>query len=32
MNNVAIEKVNNIKYLCFTIDRELKLKEHLEFM
>ena len=26
INNVVIEKVNNIKYLGFIIDRELKLK------
>ena len=29
INNVVIEKVDNIKYLYFIIDRELKLKKHL---
>ena len=32
INNVVIEKVNNIKYLGFIIDRELKLREHLEYI
>ena len=32
INNVVIEKVNSIKYLDFTIDRDLKLKEHLEYI
>ena len=32
INNVVIEKVNNIKYLDFITDKELKLKEHLEYM
>ena len=32
LNNVVIEKVNSIKYLSFIIDRDLKLKEHLEYI
>ena len=32
INNVVIEKVNSIKYLGFINDRELKLKEHLEYI
>ena len=32
INNVVIEKVNSIKYLSFIIDRDSKLKEHLEYM
>ena len=32
INNVVIEKVNSIKYLGFIIDRDLKLKEHLEYI
>ena len=32
INNVAIEKVNSIKYLVFIIDSDLKLKEHLEYI
>ena len=32
INNVVIEKVNSIKCLGLIIDRELKLKEHLEYV
>ena len=32
INNVVIEKVNSITYLGFIIDRDLKLKEHLEYI
>ena len=32
INNVVFEKVNSIKYLNFRIDRDLKLKEHLEYI
>ena len=32
INNVVIEKVNSVKYLGFIIDRNLKLKEHLEYI
>ena len=31
INNLVIEKVNSIKYLGFIIDRDLKLKKHLEY-
>ena len=32
INNVGIEKVNSVKYLGFIIDRDLKLKKHLEYI
>ena len=32
INNLVIEKVNNIKYLGFIIDRYLKLKNYLEYI
>ena len=32
IHNAVIEKVNNVKYISFIIDRDLKLKEHLEFI
>lgn len=32
MNNEQIEKVNSIKYLGFILDRELKLKEHIDYI
>ena len=32
INNVVIEKVNSIKYLGFIIEKNLILKEHLEYV
>ena len=32
IKNVIIEKVNSIKYLDFTIDKELKFNDHMEFI